>query len=121
MGTNYYYGDKHIGKRSAAGRYCYACKRSTCKEGDAEVHTGRATWTEDGTCFHCGKAFQVRGCCSFSWDMRPGFFAELCDVLGAGGPTFGDEYGGEYSPKEMRALIDECPIKNTYHVGKEFS
>jgi len=51
MGTNYYlkidececcgrYEKKHIGKRSAAGRYCFDCGVSLCVDGEDNVHKG---------------------------------------------------------------------------------
>src|SRR5215212_11244709 len=41
MGTNYYtLKSKHIGKRSAAGKYCWDCNTTLCKEGNDAVHTG---------------------------------------------------------------------------------
>lgn len=52
MGTNFYkrgyrYSDnpeKHIGKRSAAGMYCWDCGLTLCAEGEAAAHFGRAKW-----------------------------------------------------------------------------
>ncbi len=45
MGTNFYLNSKkydeyegHIGKRSAAGWYCWDCKRTLCMEGESYVH-----------------------------------------------------------------------------------
>jgi hypothetical protein len=42
MGTNFYLGRKgdHIGKRSAAGFYCFDCGVTLCKRGDGYVHHG---------------------------------------------------------------------------------
>jgi hypothetical protein len=45
MGTNFYVTGTdekvHIGKRSAAGPYCWDCKRTLCQDGEGSAH---ATW-----------------------------------------------------------------------------
>jgi hypothetical protein len=47
MGTNFYGIDKrtgervHIGKRSAAGLYCWDCRLTLCKDGEESVHHSR--------------------------------------------------------------------------------
>ena len=52
MGTNFYYWNlqqeenKHIGKRSAAGMYCFDCNVSLCKEGAEHVHYTYIEMTE---------------------------------------------------------------------------
>jgi hypothetical protein len=39
MGTNFYSrGGRHIGKRSAAGWYCWDCKQTLCANGEQYVH-----------------------------------------------------------------------------------
>jgi hypothetical protein len=43
----------HIGKRSAAGLYCFDCGATLCRHGTFDVHSGRAEWHED--CPSCGK------------------------------------------------------------------
>ena len=58
MGTNFYirgYRQSddpkfHVGKRSAAGLYCWDCDVSLCM---GEVHSGRSQWYE--ACPKCGK------------------------------------------------------------------
>jgi len=48
MGTNFYIkghrdSDEpkyHIGKRSAAGLYCWKCRTTLCKDGKSEIHSG---------------------------------------------------------------------------------
>lgn len=66
MGTNFYWkkwngtGRVHIGKRSAAGLYCYDCGVTLCLQGEAGVHRGggfseeehRAKWHP--ACPMCG-------------------------------------------------------------------
>lgn len=51
MGTNFYLkghrGDDdpkyHIGKRSAAGLYCWDCRITLCKGGESAIHRGQLT------------------------------------------------------------------------------
>ena len=53
MGTNYYVktddGEVHIGKRSAAGWYCWDCRQTLCK---GRVHYGDGYFDR---CPICGK------------------------------------------------------------------
>lgn len=92
MGTNYYINGQHIGKRSAAGLYCWDCKTTLCKDGEEGVHTGKSEWHD--ACPVCGaiakeekldestagrelgfnktksqKKTGVASCSSFSWAM----------------------------------------------------
>lgn len=108
MGTNFYLrGHRfssdpvyHIGKRSAAGPYCWDCKMTLCKEGESRVHYSESQWYAE--CPQCGKypnenpsqssvarelGFNktipktkegVASCCSFSWAMDPVRFQRLC-------------------------------------------
>jgi hypothetical protein len=99
MGTNFYLrgeGDRderHIGKRSAAGAYCWDCGVTLCTRGKAGLHYGHPF---HDACPRCGKRPQKEGwdnstagrelglnksaparkrgvgsCSSFSWDMDP--------------------------------------------------
>ena len=55
MGTNFYLSNgKHIGKRSAAGMYCWDCKRTLCELGEKEIHTGRCKKPNHGLYCNCG-------------------------------------------------------------------
>ena len=67
MGTNFYvrgyrHDDgpmTHIGKRSAAGLYCWDCGVTLCKGGESQVHMGR--WEDQDErwykkCPKCGKS-----------------------------------------------------------------
>ena len=38
MGTNFYLNERHVGKRSAAGWYCWDCKQTLCADGEHNVH-----------------------------------------------------------------------------------
>ena len=48
----------HLGKRSAAGAYCWDCNRTLCRAGEGRIHYGRfedrdAEWSK--SCLTCGK------------------------------------------------------------------
>lgn len=38
MGTNFYFNGQHVGKRSAAGWYCWDCHKTLCADGEEFVH-----------------------------------------------------------------------------------
>lgn len=102
MGTNFYVaghrGDDdptfHIGKRSAAGAYCWDCGKTLCLGGEKAIHFDTHEWAK--TCPSCGKGRDkdsletsaagrelgfnrsepaaktgVRSACSFMWAMDP--------------------------------------------------
>lgn len=155
MGTNYYIkGYKelddpylHIGKRSAAGRYCFDCGITLCKDGKKAIHFGESLW--HNTCPKCGKApaletletssgglelgFNkhqavkkqgVRTCSSFTWAMQDevvlaGHIQALGMTLNE--PSIVDEYGREFTIKEFCATVDSCPIHFYDSIGVEFS
>lgn len=109
MGTNFYVRghrydsdpEFHIGKRSAAGLYCYDCGVTLCKGGEERIHMSSDNeWHTE--CPKCGKKFEqealenssagvelgfnkdtteqklgVRSCSSFSWAMLQPRFQEL--------------------------------------------
>lgn len=100
MGTNFYLVHQpscletnHIGKRSAAGLYCWDCGETLCKGGTENVHEG-GEWYDK--CPKCGKEPEkeklekssagrelgfnkskpqkksgVKSCSSFSWGIHP--------------------------------------------------
>src|SRR5437879_5718682 len=43
----------HIGKRSAAGPYCWDCDQTLCKDGIDGIHQGKSGWYP--ACPRCGK------------------------------------------------------------------
>lgn len=54
MGCNFYtLKDEHIGKRSAAGLYCWDCGITLCKDREAGNHLSESKWFE--ACHKCGK------------------------------------------------------------------
>lgn len=143
MGTNFYWMDVnkkevHIGKRSAAGYYCWGCGMTLCKGGEEDVHTDRSDWWDH--CPNCNakpkkesmeqsaagrelgfnksapaKKTGVRSCCSFNWATDPTKF--FLSVPG----TITDEYGRKYSVKQFKQVLEECPIRYYGSIGVDFS
>lgn len=145
MGTNFYLkghrGDNdpqfHIGKRSAAGQYCWDCGITLCKSGEEGIHGGTSRWHRK--CPKCGQqptperleessagrelGFNkskprrkkgVKSCSSFTWAR-----AGLGDIPEKGKPIE-DEYGQKYSLLQFLGVLEECPI-NFYEFRKWFS
>ena len=138
MGTNFYtLKGKHLGKRSAAGPYCWDCQRTLCKEGNSKVHYDNQ-WFD--SCPKCGKkpikesltqstggrelGFNkskpklktgVSSCSSFSWALLPSKFwgSKIANVK--------DEYGRRFTRKQFGDILQECPIQTTDFIGREFS
>lgn len=139
MGTNYYVGTQcehrgqHIGKRSAAGAYCWDCGISLSKSGNPHDGAGMLD-----ACPRCGQAGAeetletsaagrelgfnteppqrksgVRSCSSFSWAVEPGYLEGVDEIE--------NEYGRHYTRTEFLALLEECPIQFTHSIGLEFS
>ena len=137
MGTNFYLlNGKHVGKRSAAGPYCWDCNATLCKGGEDDIHKDREWY---GSCPVCGKrpidesletsaagrelGFNksepikktgVRSCSSFTWAM-------LWDADFTRKRTIKDEYGRRYTGKEFENILEECPIRFCDMIGQEFS
>ena len=103
MGTNYYIieTEKHIGKRSAAGAYCWDCSLTLCKDGKTHVHDGNSKTSN--FCPNCGQKAEkedwtnstggrelgfntntpekktgVKSCSSFTWAIDP---MEIIDII----------------------------------------
>jgi len=140
VGTNYYYtkGKKeiHIGKRSAAGQYCWDCKKTLCKGGIKDIHTGNSDWYDH--CIFCGqypkketlenssvgrelgfntqeynKKTGVQSCSSFTWAINP---LELRNIR-----KIKDEYGRVFTKKQFYEILEECPVQYFHSIGSEFS
>jgi len=145
MGTNFYLKDaaledNHIGKRSAAGRYCWDCGRTLCKQGNQGIHYSESEWYN--ACPVCGKkpvnesldessagielGFNKNGlkktgvssCCSFTWanDMDQNLFLNTINLHSK---IVRDEYGRSYTAKEFLEILTDCPIQ--YRLKREFS
>lgn len=167
MGTNFYWIDstfknededdeldvfedeyrRHIGKRSAAGLYCWDCKVTLCPGGEERIHYGDGTAHWHKTCPKCGappvqeklgdpepisvelgfarpkeeRPEGVRGAASFSWAQDPAKVRMRCETAGDD-VIIEDEYGRKMSGLEfLRMLQANCPIEFTHHVGVRFS
>ena len=146
MGTNFYFVsenglERHIGKRSAAGMFCWDCGLSLCAAGHAEIHHSEARWLKE--CPVCGKATKqeelenstagrelgfnheypkrkkgIASCCSFTWAISPGHFAGLKIAPNL---HIEDEYEREYTLEEFSATLSECPIMFFDSIGVDFS
>ena len=136
MGMNIYTLDnKHIGKRSAAGWYCWDCGISLCKGGDSNVHTDSPFYDKCPKCnqsknketlenssvgrelgFNKSKPQRKSGvssCSSFSWANKKDILKNKRKVI--------DEYGRKYTINEFYDILKECPIQFTDSIGLEFS
>lgn len=148
MGTNFYAGDFdpethsdmdpkfHIGKRSAAGLYCWDCDLTLCEGGPDRVHSGRVPFAT--ACRECGqepaqesirdsaagrelgvntavamRKTGVRSCGSFSWAMPPERLEGIAEIV--------DEYGRRYTRQAFLDMLSECPIRFTSSIGQWFS
>lgn len=145
MSTNFYVSKKrihsdnpktHIGKRSAAGLYCWDCGITLYKGGIKSLHSGNGDWYKE--CPKCGKEWEreslnessggrelgfndsepgkktgVKTCCSFSWAQDPEeFLKKKVNVW--------DEYGTKYTHKEFLKVLEECPIQYKTSIGVWF-
>ena len=132
---------EHIGKRRAAGLYCWGCGVTLCK---GRVHYGdefhdacpkcgskpAAEGLKDGSPAGVELGFSgprdrrpsgVRGCSSFTWAEEPAAVRRRCEER-MDDPVVVDEYrramtGGEF----LRMLASNCPIEFTDMVGQVFS
>lgn len=139
MGTNFYLlsdddydsmdPEYHIGKRSAAGWYCWDCKTTLTKGGIKNVHHGIGQYNR---CPVCGKrpakepieessagrelGFNkstpkkktgVKSCASFTWAMP----RNRLDKLNSRKKEIIDEYGRRYNIGEFQKILEECPIQ----------
>lgn len=136
MGTNFYaMNGEHIGKRSAAGLYCWDCNITLCIDGENGVHESRSKWSD--SCPSCGKKYVeeslsdgaagrelgfnkkpfkkktgVASCSSFSWAVQPDFIETKRKIK--------DEYGRIFTLKKFKQILWECPIQYRHSIGVEF-
>jgi hypothetical protein len=145
MGTNFYVRKRfslrhnregqHIGKRSAAGKYCWDCGTTLCVGGDEGVHRDAAFYDN---CPKCGKpanmengyhaAFVELGFQEPQDLQRPtgvssaSSFTWACHAVDVVGKDIVDEYGRIYSWDEFEEqVIAFCPIQFFDSIGVEFS
>ena len=146
MGTNFYTktDERHVGKRSAAGGYCWDCRMTMCPGGESQVHMGRALPWEPGyvpwpkICPQCGAGESPETIHNSAAGRELGFnksapaakrgvascsswtWAMNPDEL-EGYSDFVDEYGHGYTRAEFMAVLEECPIRFFDSIGVEFS
>ena len=132
MGTNFYTPlGVHIGKRSAAGWYCWNCRTTLCMEGIHAVHMAETEQKWHSACPKCGAEVPnlnfpgtqpekgpIRPCYSFSWAISPDNIKGhiLSDFVT-------DEYKHRIYPldKFLEEINKSCPIQFFHLVGEEFS
>jgi len=134
MGTNFYtLKDKHIGKRSAAGIYCWDCGISLCKAGNEGIHQseseffkkcplckgekGKETLENSSAGRELGFKTQptskkgAKSCSSFTWAIIP---------YKLKAKTIKDEYGRKFTREEFDKILQECPIYHFGNIGIDF-
>jgi hypothetical protein len=150
MGTNFYIKDAkgkagyHVGKRSAAGFYCFDCHAPLNNKGLSGVHSCHATPLT--ACPVCGKKPIKESWDTSSAGLELGFnknpYQKKTGVSSASSFTFAmgldemkkklmsrklfskciiDEYGRTYTYHEFMDLLNACPIHFTNMIGQEFS
>lgn len=136
----------HIGKRSAAGLYCWDCELTLCRGGNDAIHFNTHSWSD--CCLECGKTYidekvgtpgnpaglelgfappniqrptGVRGASSFTWAQDPLFVRETCRIF-ATKPMIRDEYRRIFLCAEFIEMLRvQCPIEHVRSIGQYFS
>ena len=139
----------HIGKRSAAGPYCWDCGVTLHKGGNNKVHTScnkpecrlqiacGCDWHK--ACPKCGKKPIEEGLADGAMGRELGFnkapparktgVASCCSFSWCMDPkkflkkrvTVWNEYGDNFSHDEFLAILEECPIQSIGSIGQWFS
>jgi hypothetical protein len=134
--------DIHIGKRSAAGTYCWDCRRTLCPGGEANIHRTEGPFLTE--CPECGGKVQkearnpamvelgfekpaeepppsgVHGVCSFTWAQEKAPVVKACkerpdEVL------IVDEYREELTGAQFLQMLEaNCPIQFFDAIGRQF-
>ena len=141
MGTNFYIAEDHtdgmdpewhIGKRSAAGRFCWDCRVTLSTTGtphdSAPFHEqcpqcGRGPDSESLEQGAAGRELGfnksepapktgIRSASSFTWAMDQSRLEGVDEIV--------DEYGTRYTRAEFTAVLSECPIQFTDSIGTWF-
>lgn len=131
----------HLGKRSAAGYYCWDCGQTLCLGGPERVH-GNDGWLD--SCPKCGKYPPVKdklnrpmavelgfavprlnrpsgvaACSSFSWCQPPLAVKAFIEGQETVGVT--DEYGRQMTGRQFLTMVEvNCPIQFARMVGEWF-
>lgn len=151
MGTNFYWKgvpedmdpEHHIGKRSAAGLWCWDCGLTLCEGGIDGIHMSRFGWHK--TCPKCGaepvaeglaagagavelgfakprtkKPTGVRSCSSFTWAQDPAKVRAKCEE-NANKKVVVDEYGRKLTGREFLTMVKvNCPVQFHDSIGTQF-
>jgi hypothetical protein len=148
MGTNFYWKninnekilEKHIGKRSAAGLYCWDCGSTLNYGGIRDVHKNLSV---SPVCLNCKKSQKneslcestagrelgfnkskpikktgVSSCSSFTWTLMK-HKREINKLKKVFRKIIVDEYGKEYTAVEFLQILEECPIE--FQLASDFS
>lgn len=135
----------NIGKRSAAGLYCWDCDETLCPGGKAAIHQGGSeSWPD--ACPKCGKGRTdeglkdgnpagvelgfsrprddrptgVRGCSSFTWAQDPDKARRACEA-NMDREVVRNEYGDRFTGGQfLRMLRANCTIEFMHSIGREF-
>ena len=159
MGTNFYQVasedekctyENHIGKRSAAGHYCWDCRQTLCADGESRVHHAntpdsdydvsmrKTKWFD--CCPSCGEKKQEGSQIPNAAMLELGFREQklsgeskgvrtVCSFLWAchlyeidETKLVKNEYGDVISFEDFRKMLEvECPIRDYSAIGREFS
>lgn len=134
----------HIGKRSAAGHYCWDCHRTLCMPGESRIHTSRDDeWVD--ACPICKKPIEtkanvvgqsvalelgfskpamtqqsgVKCVSSFTWASPESM---ILDLRKSKKKLVVDEYHRESTVAEFLQMLEhQCPIRYYHSIGQEFS
>lgn len=121
----------HIGKRSAAGLYCWDCKQTLCRGGAHRIHFFATDKDKDWfeACPLCGQSRKdpkdatthtgVEPCMSFTWAQDPAMVRNFCEAH-LKEPIMEDEYGQTLTGGEFLRMLKDCPIEYTDFVGTAF-
>lgn len=133
----------HIGKRSAAGLYCWDCNLTLQIGGLAELHYGRTG--QHKACPKChqepvveslnrssggvelgfakprdSRPWGVRSCSSFTWAQDPTVVRRICEER-PGERLIVDEYDRHCTCAEFLTMLKcNCPIELLHLVGQWF-
>ena len=142
MGTNFYILDSkvRVGKRSAAGLFCWSCNITLYKGGKEKLHRENLGFFKK--CPECGKRPRketlekssagrelgfnkskperktgVRSCSSFTWAIHPVGISKSNSQQ----KIIRDEYNQTYTFGEFMDVLSECPMQFFNMIGEKFS
>jgi hypothetical protein len=136
----------HLGKRSAAGLYCWDCGVTLCKDGKSRIHFTKLGDYEERwhqSCPQCGKMSQdekleestvgrelgfnkseprkkkgVTSCSSFNWAIKKSHWKKLAEIPNT---EIKNEYGDVFTIEQFEAVLSECPVQYFHLIGSIFS